>query len=68
MNLNLETEIKGVGGVVVCEGEDVRSEIERNSNEGKRGPDDESEGRCGPDNEEEGVCDVFEISGVLNGG
>ena len=48
-----EVEMKGV------EGEDFCGEIERNTNEGKEGPGDESEERRSPDDERERMSDVF---------
>ena len=56
-------ETKGTDGIVVCEYENGRDGVERNSDEGKRGPDDEHEEGCSPDDEEERVCEEFGGSG-----
>ena len=54
-----DTEIKGVGGV---EGEDFCGDTERKSNEGQRGPGDESEETCSPDDERQRVGEAFGMS------
>ena len=48
------------------EGEEFGGEIERNLNECKSSPDDESKERCGPDNKEERRRDVFGMSKGLD--
>lgn len=42
--------------------------VERNSDEGKEGPDDESEERRSSDDEGEMVCDTCEMFGASDGG
>ena len=59
---------KGVDGVVVREYENICDGVEVDSNEGIRGPDDETEETCGADKEEERVCDMFKMSETLDEG
>ena len=63
-----EMETKGVDGVVVCEAKNTCDEVEVDSNEGIRGPDNDSEERSSPDDEGERVCDAFEMSGASDEG